>query len=67
LAHCPPKLRSRKCAEFIQEWNKILRRFYGGRDFTAVGPVLLRAATIALVTAQRRVEICDADIFEVAA
>jgi hypothetical protein len=51
---CPAHVRVRKTAEFIQEWNIVLRRFYSRRDFTAAGPVLLRAATVALITAQRR-------------
>jgi len=69
--HCPPKARARKSAEFIQDWNRILRRFYAGRDFTAAGPALLRAATIALETAQRRCQDFDeglsGDFFEEAA
>lgn len=59
VAGCPAKVRARRSAEFIQEWNVVLRRFYAGRDFTAAGPILLRAATIALVTAQRRYQMAD--------
>jgi hypothetical protein len=42
----------------------ILRRFYAGRDFTAASPTLLRAATLALVTAQRRGQNFDEDFSE---
>ncbi len=68
LANCPPKVRARRSAEFIRDWNMILRRFYAGRDFTAAGPALLRAATIALVTAQRRLgDLDEEDLFQQAA
>jgi hypothetical protein len=64
LANCSPKVRARECAQFIQDWNMILRRFYAGRDFTAASPTLLRAATLALVTAQRRGQNFDEDFSE---
>jgi hypothetical protein len=66
--NCLPKVRARRTADFIQDWNTILRHFYSRRDFTAAGPILLRAATIALVTAVRRLDDGgEDDLFEQAA
>lgn len=65
---CLSRVQTRRTAAFVKEWNSILRRFYANRDFTAAGPVILRAATIALVTALRTDSAFeDEDLYEQAA
>ncbi len=59
--YCDPKVRAQKQALFIRNWNICLKRFYMKRDFTAIAPAVLRAATQALVQAS------SAEILDIAA
>jgi hypothetical protein len=61
LGKMSAKEQAKRLAAFQKKWQFQLRRLYPGVDFSAIAPVLLEAATQALLSSKETRPVADSD------